>query len=164
MTTDREPPPLVPSAEERAKAVEPHDTLEDGTVFWAGRIWRDDAVILQKRAYRDGWNAAQARIAELEAENARLRELIVKQARALANMMPTRGPSTEEAQSQADAIHDAIDGTDSSAPDVRSFAEKIYAKAHMVGSGHDFSVETFEDRIGAIAALIAERDAQREKQ
>ena len=65
--TDREPPPMVPSAEERARAI----TEGAGAVgFTRGVSWGLSA------AYRDGWNAAQARIAELEAEVARLRPVV----------------------------------------------------------------------------------------
>lgn len=56
--TDQNPPPMVPSSQERAKLVcyceTPLTTSLEG-------------------AYRDGWNAAQSRISELEAEVARLR-------------------------------------------------------------------------------------------
>ena len=58
-----EPPPLVPSAEERAAQL---------FICVMDRDTRKNAAMLIREAYRDGWNAAQARIAELEAEKVEL--------------------------------------------------------------------------------------------
>lgn len=56
---------MIPSAEDRAKAVEPNEVFDDGTHFWSGRVWRADAIALQERAYRDGRAAERAAIVKM---------------------------------------------------------------------------------------------------
>ena len=69
-SADRDPPPMVPSAEERSRRILSNALVPDGDVQ-PYSVRREQKYEITK-AYRDGWNAALPRIEALEAEVALL--------------------------------------------------------------------------------------------